>query len=303
MAGADAYLRNITSSLRVYLAEFSIRPDLHAVIQPRVGNDGELFTVAAILNMELLKGEVMAHLIRAEEDSCHVLVFPELCIPPDFLVEIKEWLDAKELKNLKLVIAGSFHELDGGEGDGVFVNRCHVLLANGSELTELQQDKLLHLSLPSTASLNEDIRCALNVSLVSSSIGCCSVAICLDLAQSLTPAIAYERLPIVWLWVPSMSKKTEAHLDHAKKLFLAQGTRSLCSNQSGISVNGTSALRPENEAAIHTSFAYYSTKSVINRSIGNSSSAEKSYEDPFKESLSTSYRIYDAPLPERSKQS
>lgn len=285
---SDALVRAFTgidSALRVYLAEFHERPNLQATLETRPGDDGSWFTVVGLHNIEKLSGELLKHLARADEKACHVIVFPELSVPPEFHGRVKSWLQENAPANLKLVVAGSFHVKIG---DGV-VNRCRIFGANGSEVRELQQDKLLPVSLPTEdSSLHEHITCDSTVRLVSSPFGMMAVAICLDLGQLLPSAIPYEQLPISWLWVPSMSKKTTMHLSNANGLFLAQGTRSLCANQSGIQVNGATALRSKIDPAIHTSFACFSA----------SSSAV-----PLLECADACFRIYDVPLPVRPKQS
>ena len=63
-------------------------------------------------------------------------------------------------------------------------------------------------------------------------LGIQAVVICLDLAQGANEDhIELERLPLSWLWVPSLSRTVNPHIKQSKHIQLRQPCTVTCANQ------------------------------------------------------------------------
>jgi hypothetical protein len=244
----DERLRSIRESgrsLRIYVAEFL--PGPHFQDDPKQ-QPNSAWIAKGLENEPSLESLAIAHLNSAENSGCDVLIFPELTITPGILKSIqrKLLLQPKQSgsmhsnRGLALVICGSFHyPISDSEA---YCNVTYALDAAGNVIHGLTHTKLSTVSLGNEADqslLNEAIHLGNTLSLVATPIGLLCSCICLDLAQRLPGyEIPLSHIPFSVLFVPSLSKKTNAHLRSAQDILLHQTATIIVANQAAATFRG-----------------------------------------------------------------
>lgn len=95
-------------------------------------------------------------------------------------------------------------------------------------IPEFSHRKLTAVAL-SAAGVVEGNQVGTGLTLVGTPCGVRSVIICLDLCQdAATDRLPLDRLPIDWLWVPSLSAHTTAHRARAAALSARRPSRQAC---------------------------------------------------------------------------
>ncbi len=188
------------------------------------------FQAAALTDPETRWKRVSHLLERARDERVHVLVLPELTIPPDLRLRLQEWLtEHADTHSLLLVLPGTFHEPDPRGRRGV-VNRTELLDAYGQCL--LVHDKLLPFKAHSMG--DEDINPGRRISLLPLPLGLLATPICLDFCEADQPLPElWKELGPAWLLVPAMGdgSSRRAHARAARTLFVTRGSVTALANQ------------------------------------------------------------------------
>lgn len=170
---------------------------------------------------------------QAKQEGIHVLIMPELTITPDIRKEItdKMWQNFRQHGkdhelSVPIIVLGSFHE----QHDGKWRNHsCGVLGVDGEAV--FGADKRKSVTYQNKAEL---IQCAPTpFTCLFTPIGLMAITICKDLFDSGYPSTAHllDKMPLDWLFVPSMSNETRLHKDKAKALYNTLGTIVAIANQ------------------------------------------------------------------------
>ena len=88
------------------------------------------FRFRQLLRSERIAELAISALRSASEKGATVVIFPELCVPDVIRSAIREGLRTNAFPNIKIVVAGSFHEQVGE----YWYNICHVLGPDGQDL-------------------------------------------------------------------------------------------------------------------------------------------------------------------------
>lgn len=217
---------------RIYLAEFIAPPKF----VPKNPADKLRWVAVGLQNEEELREEAIQHLETALAEAADVVLFPELTITPRIKDEIARWLRrhnpfnvALERPQIVMVIAGSFHVLVEGPE---YSNETWALDAQGNVIEPLTHRKICPVVLNMNDNvLVEDIREGNTISLLKTGGGVHALVICLDLAQKADTTLPLKKLPVNWLWVPSLSGKVQPHEDQAKLVTLSHFSVVACANQ------------------------------------------------------------------------
>jgi hypothetical protein len=187
------------------------------------------FQAEALTDAETRWKTVRHVLERAREERAHVLVLPELTVPPELRLRIQEWLtEHADSHALLLVLPGTFHEPDS-RGKRV-VNRTELLDAYGQSL--LVHDKLLPFRAHTLG--DEDIHPGRRISLLPLPLGLLATPICLDFCEADQPLPElWKELGPAWLLVPAMGdgSSRRAHARAARTLFVTRGSVTALANQ------------------------------------------------------------------------
>lgn len=277
-------------TISVYLAEFEESPQF--VSEWAVGDELTTWKAKGLQNSSDLAELARGHIRRAFSRGVNAIVFPELAVDHEVLQGIKTELRARLVASPEqapaLVIAGSFH----AEVDGKTLNRSLILDAAGNSVTfqdgtTFFHDKLtsVQLSAPKIIEGNDvgDV-----VTLMCSPIGTHAVVICLDLGQAASAdAVPLEKLPIRWLWVPSMSQTVKPHEAKSKTMCTQRAVTVACANQAAADFGLAPSGHPlALSGALGTSFVYQTTASATEKSRPTS---------PFVEG-ETAYQIHNVQL-------
>ncbi|MFP2906498.1 hypothetical protein ACLESD_15820 [Pyxidicoccus sp. 3LFB2] len=173
---------------------------------------------------------VLMELERAVVEKVHVLVLPELTIPPVLRERIQEWLLLNHGRHsLLLVLAGSFHEPDPTQPCGA-CNRTQLL--DGKGRVVLDHRKLVKYG---RTGAFEYINPGRTIQLLTLPVGLVATPICLDFCQANHPIrTLWKVLGPDWLLVPAMggAGSVSAHRNAARDLLLSHGSRTVLANQS-----------------------------------------------------------------------
>jgi len=255
-ASLEKAFGSLVDDARIYLAEFSEPPKF----LPRDPGDKERWIAMGLDNEEALKQEVLDHLDRAIGKRADVVVLPELTITPRIKAEIASWLRERNgidetlgRSQLIMVVAGSFHVPRGDANE--FANETCALDAQGNSIDPLTHRKICPVELNmNERMLIEDIHEGNTISLLKTDGGIHALVICLDLAQKGDTSLPLRKLPVSWVWVPSLSGRIGPHEDQAKLLTLSQPAIVACANQ------GPAYFYPDlpmaNEGTSNLSFVY-----------------------------------------------
>lgn len=254
----------------VYLAEFAQAPQF--LSEWAVCDELTTWKAKGLNNATELAALAREHVRRAFSRNADVIVFPELVVDHKVLQGIKDELRARSLTTPEqapaLVVAGSFH----AEVNGQTLNRSLILDAAGNSVmledgTAFFHDKLTSVQL-SAQRIIEGNDVGHVVTLMCSPIGTHAVAICLDLGQAASAdAVPLEKLPIRWLWVPSMSQSVSPHETKSKTICTQRAVTVACANQAdadfGLAPSGSSLAL---SGGLGTSFVYQTTASRTQKS-------------------------------------
>lgn len=189
------------------------------------------FRVEALTEPELRWEEVKNYLERARGEGVHVLVLPELTVPPDLRLRIQAWLlEQSGSHSLLLVLPGTFHEPDKAGKPGEVVNRTELLDPYGQPV--LEHCKLLRFGGWEEGS--EDINTGKKIQLLSLPLGLLATPICLDFCEADQPIREiWNKVEAAWLLVPAMgdASSRRAHAAAAKGLFITRGSVTVLANQ------------------------------------------------------------------------
>ncbi|MBI4267571.1 MAG: hypothetical protein HY662_02170 [Chloroflexi bacterium] len=159
--------------------------------------------------------EAIAALQRLSKKGVTLVIFNELCMPQIVREAIAEGLKSNLFPNVKMVVAGSFHEVVRGE----CYNVSHILGPTGQELWQqkkMQPNTLMHYEakvIPVLADLAaydsyENISCTPRVvSVRDTPVGRMVVLICSDLLHDDPYRQMLYDLNVNFIVVPSMSAK------------------------------------------------------------------------------------------------
>jgi len=268
------------STLRVYLAEFLVVPEFDSRWQQ--GPKWKIWTANGLLNERAIDDIAREHVRRAASLKADVVVFPELTITPTTLSSIQ-----RELQSLAvatpgsapcMVVGGSFHIPDGK----MIRNRSVVL--DGAGKSVWTHDKLTQVELTGPM-IQEGNRPGDILTLIPTPIGTHAIAICLDLAQAATSnETALKRVPVRWLWVPSMSASVSAHLAQSRTLCVQRLITVCCANQSQAIFDDEVALGK----VAGLSFAWVNER--------NSSAAARALTGASGEAEGALWYVFDLPL-------
>ncbi len=230
IACAEIVVRN---RIRICLAEFTHAPKFLEDPDAITGNP-KLWVTIGLENEEQILNEALLHLKYAYDQKCDVLIFPELTITKKIRESIADWLFNNNVgdTNISWVVAGSFHEVD--LNDGLVYNQASVIDGTGDFVAPFAHRKLTRVDLlhSKDSSLIEGIQTSELVTCVHTELGIQAVVICLDLAQGANEDhIELERLPLSWLWVPSLSRTVNPHIKQSKHIQLRQPCTVTCANQ------------------------------------------------------------------------
>lgn len=204
-----------------------------------------LWQARGLHNEAEVQAHCLAHLAQAQAQGADVLVLPELLVTPAVRRALQDALYQHAIgpaaetgaHAVTAVVAGSFHVPQRAGEAEVWVNQASVLDRWGNEVgTEgrsdqaaLAQGKFSSVDLVPVVEGNHK---ADTLWLAHSAIGVHAVGICLDLAQAADgDELPWKRLPVRWLWSPSLSAITSAHRDRAKTLGLHWRVSVACANQ------------------------------------------------------------------------
>ena len=161
------------------------------------------------------RAQIEHALVRAHEDRCTALVWPELTISPDDRSAVVSWLQSRllteqaELPEVSLVLAGSWHETEGS----AVVNRSVVYDGCGQRLLTFEKAVAYHSDEWGTEDIHESR--VLKVLLLEDTL--IGFGICRDFADTgLENALA--SLDVDLFLVPSMGNRRtmEGHLTTAR---------------------------------------------------------------------------------------
>jgi len=267
-------------TLRVYLAEFLLVPEFDS--RWHQGPKWRIWTANGLVNDGAINDIAREHLRRAASLKADVVIFPELTITSTTLSAIQQGLQSLAVGAPDsapcMVVAGSFHIVDGR----MIRNRSVVL--DGAGKSVWTHDKLTQVELTGPM-IQEGNTPGDLLTLIPTPIGTHAIAICLDLAQAATSnETALKRVPVRWLWVPSMSASVSAHLAQSRTLCVQRLITICCANQSQADFGEGVALG--NGAGL--SFAW------INE--GNSSAAAKPLTGDSGEASGGKWHLFDLPL-------
>ena len=178
---------------------------------------------------------VLLAIRRARSHGAHVVLFGELCgsagVSAALISEIQrtDWRD-----NPILVVGPTRHEV---AADGTVRNICRALDAQGNFVDELTHAKINWVSLSrllGSVPLEEAITPGTGVSLLATEFGLVAIVICHDLSQAIesrTLLGVLADLPLCILFVPSMSKRTDAHKRASQFVNLENAAHVVVANQ------------------------------------------------------------------------
>jgi hypothetical protein len=184
----------------------------------------------------------------ATKEDCQIIIFPELTIYPELLLEVKKQLGnlrANVLQNYLeenatpiIVVAGSWHDqIDFSEppARAAYVNRSHILDSSDST-TSIEYDKRTIFNFEGH---NESIQPSDEMIVLSSPYGLLSVGICKDFLLSVSSANQYSEIDADYILVPSMGKETTktSHISTLKSLSDNQKSLGIVVQQDPISKN------------------------------------------------------------------
>ncbi|NGZ25844.1 MAG: hypothetical protein G8345_03015, partial [Magnetococcales bacterium] len=169
--------------------------------------------------------EVFGHLEQARRLSAHVVLLPELTLPPVLRQEVACWLADHE-NPFCLVVPGSFHQMDKISQKWP-VNRALLLDGKGRKI--FSHDKIVPFG---RGDENELIHVGNSLTLWDSPLGVMMLAICKDfLDDDDYLRLPWQSLAPDWMWVPSMSESTSAHERQMGKMVRCCETRTAIANQ------------------------------------------------------------------------
>jgi hypothetical protein len=217
----------------IYLAELDSPPEFI----PRDPENKSIWVAVGLQNESQVLQEIVGHLKTALAVGADVIVFPDLVVTPHIRTEIAKWLRSENRWNprirrpqLILVIAGSFHVPHDGTSD--YFNEAWALDGQGNTIDALTHHKIcpVVLNMDETV-LTEGIKEGNRISMLITADSVHALIICLDLAQSADTKLPLTKLPINWLWVPSLSGKVGPHIQQAKLMTLYHFSIVACANQ------------------------------------------------------------------------
>lgn len=161
-------------------------------------------------------------LLKASADA-HLLVMPELTIPPGVLTALADHLEQTSTGPL-LTVAGSYHVQIA---PGRWVNEATILDHNGNVLGK--HHKIARINVPEAY---EDIATGDRILLLAGPIGVMAVAICRDFCEVELTSF-WDALSPDWVLVPSMGNRATqtAHQRQAERLDLRASTVTVVANQ------------------------------------------------------------------------
>lgn len=182
-----------------------------------------------------------AHIASARKAGADTVIFPEIesSYSGPRVIQLAPWADLNALDNpvassgVALVICGSFHhpnQLANG-----YSNVAYALDGAGNVVPGFTHRKLTFVSIgghQTSSTLNEAIELGDTLSLVATPIGLLCSCICLDLAQKLPGyVIPLSHVPFTFMFVPSLSRNTNAHQESAKDILRNRQASVICANQ------------------------------------------------------------------------
>ena len=166
-----------------------------------------------------------------EEAPADIVVFPELTMPPQALIELvsllrtKPWLAARRAIGPALIVGGSWHR---SAGSGKYRNQAPVLRSNGEILGWHSK------SMPFRRKAQvEDIEPSNEVLVVATPTLTVAIAICLDFCQAGGDNV-YSELDVDLVLVPSMGGPStmDSHRIEAKRIWDRRKTATFVAQQS-----------------------------------------------------------------------
>lgn len=201
-----------TPALKVWVGHFNDGADVQWTRSNGAHGDWLATRVAPGPAREASLGQMLD---RARAEGAHVVVLPEFTVDCDLRKRLKILLRNAGGKGPVLVVAGSFHEAQGGRR----YNTAPLLSANGSELFKHRKLRLFGDS----SGAAEDVSVGATVHVLVSPVGCFSVLICKDFMDAhASVASLLQEVPVDWVLVPSYGDKSTTRAHRAKATQLAK---------------------------------------------------------------------------------
>ncbi|MEZ5583080.1 MAG: nitrilase-related carbon-nitrogen hydrolase [Candidatus Competibacteraceae bacterium] len=168
---------------------------------------------------------VLSALEDAARQNAHIVIFPELTLPPDLQNQVSAWLDEHSNHPFVLVLPGTFH----AQVENTVYNECALFDRHGNPV--LHHRKLTRVNQDDRP---EKITTGECVQLLDTPIGLIGMPICLDFCEEDHPfGEIWRDLGVEWLLVPAFGgvSSLSAHKRKADMVRRAHDTVSVIANQ------------------------------------------------------------------------
>jgi hypothetical protein len=186
---------------------------------------------------------MQAHIRKAREEQCDVLLWPELTVPTGMVAHLKAFLKGEALsrqQNLELIVCGSWHERDS---TGRWRNRSIVLDGRGDEVLHYDKRRKFSHDFPGDKRRTEAIEPGAVLPVLAVADRLIAFSICKDTCDH-TERWAYAALDVDLVLVPSLGDggTTHAQLLHAAPLYTERETSTVLVQQEPV-LSGTDRQR------------------------------------------------------------